>query len=202
MSRKIICLCSGGLDSFALVHIFKNLNYKIKILYIDYGHLSSRMEYKSVQAIAKLLDIYEVLEIDIKNYGNLFLNNLTIKEKLLNDFFPGRNLLLLAIAASIAYELQIQEISIGIINSERIFTDCTPLFFSKLEDLFYLIFNFHLGIQTPLENCSKLDIIRYLKKYELPLNLTYSCQKGEKNHCMKCPSCIERFKAIETLKNL
>lgn len=200
MNRKIICLCSGGLDSFAMVHVFKNLDYKIKILYVDYDHLSRHHEYESVQSIAKLLDIEEILKIDIKNYGDLFSNNLTIKEKLLNDFFPGRNLLLLTIAASIAYELQIQEISIGIINSTRIFTDCTTLFFSKLEDLFYLMFNLHLGIQTPLENCSKLEIIRYLKKYKLPLNITYSCQKGVENHCMKCPSCIERFNAFKTLK--
>jgi len=200
MSRKIICLCSGGLDSFALVHIFKNLNYKIKILYIDYGHLSRHNEYKSVQAIANLLDIDRILKVDIKNYGSQFSNNLTVKDELLNDFFPGRNLLLLTIAAPIAYELQIKEICIGIINSTRIFTDCTTSFFSKLEDLFYLMFNFHLGIQTPIENCSKIDIIRYLKKNKLPLNITYSCQKGEENHCMKCPSCLERFKAIETLK--
>lgn len=200
MNRKIICLCSGGLDSFAMVRVFKNLDYKIKILYVDYGHLSRHYEYKSVQSIAKLLDIEEILKINIKDYGDLFSNNLTIKEKLLNDFFPGRNLLLLTIAASIAYEFKIQEIGIGIINSTRIFTDCTTSFFSKVEDLFYLMFNFHLGIQAPLENCSKLDIIRYLKKYKLPLNITYSCQKGEENHCMKCPSCIERFKAIEILK--
>ena len=200
MRKKIICLCSGGLDSFALVHIFKELNYKIKILYIDYGHLSRHSEYKSVQAIGRFLDIERILKVDIKNYGSQFSNNLTVKNKLLNDFFPGRNLLLLTISASIAYELQIEEICIGIINSVRIFSDCTTSFFSKLEDLFYLIFNFHLGIQTPLKNCTKMDIIRYLKNNNLPLNITYSCQKGEEKHCMKCPSCIERFKAIKTIK--
>ncbi len=197
MVRKIICLSSGGLDSFAMLHLFKKLNYEVIGLYVDYGHLSRKKEYKSVKLIANRLNIDKILKTTVKNYSKLFSNNLTIKNKIINDYFPGRNFLLLTIAASVASELGFQEIGIGVINSERVFTDCTSLFFSKLEEIFNITFNSYIGIQTPLEYCSKVDIIRYLIKNSLPLNITYSCQKGKKKHCKRCPSCIERFKAIQ-----
>lgn len=196
--KKIICLCSGGLDSFALVQFFKNLNYDIKILFLRYGQLSYLYEYEAVQKIGKALNINDIIKIDLQNFGKFFSNSLIIEDELGNDFFPGRNLILLSIAASIAYEKKIPEIGIGIINSVRIFPDCTNEFILKLEELFLATYNYHIGIQTPLECFSKIEVIKYLKKYNLPIQITYSCQKGVKNHCKKCPSCLERFNAIKS----
>ena len=194
--RKIICLCSGGLDSFVLVNFFKNLNYQIKILFVDYGQLSNLKEFEGVQKIGKFLKINDILKIEIKNYGPLFSNSLIDHKEFINDFFPARNLILLMIAASICYEKKIQEIGIGIINSNRIFPDCTEEFFINLEKIFKIALDYNIGIQKPLENFSKRDVIDYLKKYNLPINITYSCQKGKEFHCKKCPSCIERLNAL------
>lgn len=199
MEKKIICLCSGGLDSLALVHFFKSRKYDIIILYVNYGQLSYNQEFKAVKKIVEILNIQNLIKIDLSNYGNFFSNSLVIKDELLNDYFPGRNLLLLTLAASLAYERNIQEIGIGVIGSTRIFPDCTTEFFIKLEELFTLSFNYNIGIQTPLENFTKLDIIGYLKKFKLPTKITYSCQKGDENHCNRCPSCLERIDALKFL---
>ena len=199
MEKKIICLCSGGLDSLALVHFFKSSRYDIIILYVNYGQLSYNQEFNAVKKITEVLKIENLIKIDLFNYGKFFSNSLVKKDELLNDYFPGRNLLLLTLAASLAHEKKIQEIGIGVIGSTRIFPDCEADFFTKLEGLFALSFNYNIGIHTPLEHFTKLEIIKYLKKYNLPIKITYSCQKGGETHCNKCPSCIERINAIKSL---
>lgn len=200
MTRKIICLCSGGPDSFVLVHFLKKLNYQIKILFINYGQLSNLQENKAVQNIAKILEIKDFIKVDLKNFGNFFSNSLVNTNEFLDDYFPGRNLLFLNIAASLCYEQKIPEIGIGIINGSRTFPDCSSEFFAKMEDCFNIAFNYYIGIQSPLEAFSKIEIFKYLIKFDLPIEITYSCQKGGKEHCNKCPSCIERNNAIKNLK--
>jgi 7-cyano-7-deazaguanine synthase len=98
MKKKIMCLCSGGLDSFSLAHFFKSRKYDIIILYVNYGQLNYNQEFKVVKKIVEILNIENLIKIDLSNYGNFFSNSLVIKYELLNDYFPGRNLLLLTIA--------------------------------------------------------------------------------------------------------
>ncbi|MFW9972055.1 MAG: 7-cyano-7-deazaguanine synthase [Candidatus Odinarchaeota archaeon] len=35
----------------------------------------------------------------------------------------------------------------------------------------------------------------------MPYKYSYSCQKGQKYHCKKCPSCEERFSSLKNINN-
>jgi 7-cyano-7-deazaguanine synthase len=54
-------------------------------------------------------------------------------------------------------------------------------------------------VDTPFINLSKNDIA--LKAYELGVEIdyTWSCYKGNKKHCGKCGTCVERLEALHSV---
>jgi len=195
MRRTVDCiaLISGGIDSFVSIHLLKDI-FQIKAVYVNLFHLSHKMEYYHAIQICKYLDI-EFICIDMPNYSTFFLNSLTKEDEFTKEYFPGRNLLLLTIAASIAQENKIHQIIFGVIKSRRIFPDCSIEFFKNFENIVKLALNFEITINLPVIDYTKDEIFLYCKDHNLPVDISYSCQKGGTEHCLKCPSCIERFQS-------
>ncbi|WP_371803065.1 7-cyano-7-deazaguanine synthase [Candidatus Lokiarchaeum ossiferum] len=200
MENKILVLISGGIDSFVLLNLLKKNNFSPICVFIDYGQLSAKREYKSFKNICRYESIRNIQKIEVKNFGK-HINSGLIKKTIKNDYFPARNLLLISLISPFLEKYKCNHISLGIINSTRYFSDCSQDFFMSLSDTLSSILNKKITIITPIYNFTKVDIFRYAEKYELPISLSYSCQKGTNSHCKKCPSCIERLSAIKTLLN-
>ena len=49
---------------------------------------------------------------------------------------------------------------------------------------------------SPYCNITKRDIALRGKEIGVDFSLTYSCYKGEKKHCGKCGTCMERKEAL------
>jgi len=194
--EDIIVLVSGGIDSFLMISILKE-DYNIYPIYIDYNHLAGEQEKKAVKKQIEYLGLSNLIEISISNISKNMKNSLINMNEYENDFYPARNLLLLTIASQIAYSKNINRIAIGIIKGSRIFPDCTDEYISDAENLLSQSINKDISIFKPLSNFSKKDIITLFNEMNLPFNLVYSCQKGQKKHCGLCPSCIELFKELK-----
>ncbi len=201
MREKTICLLSGGIDSFVLADFLKRHNFEIICLFVDYGQLAAKYESKAFSKICKYEKIRYYHKIKLKNFGKKIETGLTV-ERIIDDFFPSRNLLLMCLASSLLWRYNLKYISIGIIKSTRVFPDCQREYFNNLEKILSYSTKRNIKVLTPLEDFTKLDIIKYIERFKLPVEYSYSCQKGQKYHCRKCPSCKERFDSLKNYKKL
>jgi len=72
------------------------------------------------------------------------------------------------------------------------YPDCTPEFFGAMANAIYIGTYMHVRLQAPLLFMMKQGIVELGEKIGVPWNYTWSCYKGEENHCGTCPTCRAR----------
>lgn len=197
--EKVIALMSGGIDSFLMSVILKDA-YDIIPLYINYEHLAYQYEIIALKKQLNFIDLPKPIEIRIAGLSSIIQNSLTNEGELINDFYPGRNLLFLVVAAQIAKGKNINRIAIGIIKSVRVFPDANHEFLINTEEIISETTDNNVIIHAPILDFSKLDVLSMFANYKLPFELTYSCQKKGPNPCGICPSCIDIKNVEKELK--
>lgn len=180
MHSETLVLLSGGTDSMAVAHFYKDLGHTVSGLFINYGQLSHSQELIASQAVANYLNI-EIQQVSIPK-----LNSSSQK----TGFIQGRNLLLLAIGIS-AYQGESGTISLGVHKGSG-YSDCSPFFITKSQAICDLYFDGRVSIGAPFVTWDKLSIYEYCMKNALPFDLTYSCEKGNPTPCGICNSCKDR----------
>lgn len=188
--ERVIALMSGGIDSFLMAVILKKA-YDIIPLYINYEHLAYQQEIMALKKQINYLDLPKPIEIKIAGLSSIIQNSLTNESELINDFYPGRNLLFLVVAAQIAKANNVSRIAIGIIKSIRVFPDANNEFLINAEKIISETTDNNVIIHAPILDFLKFDVLSMFTNYRLPFELTYSCQKKGPNPCGICPSCID-----------
>lgn len=174
---RVLVLASGGLDSTACIEYYSNRkNTLVEALFINYGQPALVEETKAVRAICQHYEINlkEVLISSSKKFGA--------------GFVQGRNALLLN-AALMFFEESTGIISIGI-HAGTNYADCSQNFTVQMQHLFDLYTNGKIFIDAPFLSCSKAEIWSFCKQRNIPIHLTYSCEKGGEP-CGKCLSCMD-----------
>lgn len=191
---KIVCLVSGGIDSSVLMFLLQKKGHEIFPLHINYGQKSEKMESQSYNKICEFLNLKPIV-IDAKGLKEIE-SGLTTSElsPIQNPLFPGRNLLFLVIGSGYAFSKSIKTISMGFLDNS-VFPDQTKEFVKKSEELLNLTLNYDITILTPMIDLDKREVINLAKKYNFPLDLTYSCYLGTDPPCGKCHACTDVLKA-------
>ena len=200
MKKHALCLLSGGPDSFVLIDFLLRNDMEVSCLYVNYGQISANLEYEAFLKICRFENVKWYHKIEICNFGENIDTGLTNPD-IIDAFFPSRNLLLITVASAFLSQLNSNYIAIGVIRSTNEYPDCKRSYFDTLESIISKSIKKDINILTPLDDFTKIDIMRYFEKYQLPLKISYSCEKGVNNHCQKCPSCLERFEVLKWLKN-
>jgi 7-cyano-7-deazaguanine synthase len=123
------------------------------------------------------------------------------------SFVPGRNIIMLAVAAAVGYTEKAYDI-VGGWNAVDYsgYPDCRPEFINSM--ISTLNIGLGLGgnpadkginIFAPLVYASKSHIIQLGLDLQAPLHLTWSCYSGGSVPCMECDSCKIRQQGFETL---
>lgn len=212
MSKKALCIISGGMDSALCAYLAKKEDYKIIALHFDYKQRTQKKERECFKRICKALKVEKSYILDlsfIKDIGGNALTDKSIsipKNALhLNDlppitYVPFRNGIFLSIAGSLAEKEDCESIFLGAVEEDGSgYPDCTNAFIQKAQDFINEGTSkiFKIRLQTPLINLNKAQIVALALKEKVPLEFTWSCYESEDEACGECDSCLLRLKGFE-----
>lgn len=203
--EKIAVLTSGGMDSSILLWDLAQES-EVFPLYIEKGLTWEATELRFlsqfIEAVANPnVHSPTILPIPVKAiYGDHWsVNGLAIPDSQTFDesvFLPGRNVLLLGLAAIWCYTNSVNKIAIGSLFANP-FPDATPEFFEDYSDLLSKALNFKIAITAPYRGQLKERLIYQFQ--HLPLQLTLTCISPKFGiHCGNCNKCNERRLAFQS----
>lgn len=111
-----------------------------------------------------------------------------------SNLLPGRNLLLLSVAAIHAARVGASTVALASLAGNP-FADATPAFLALMARAASRALGCRLAIATPFANLTKAAVIRRGRAY--PLHLSFSCLQPQRGiHCGRCTKCAERQHAF------
>jgi 7-cyano-7-deazaguanine synthase len=175
-NRLSVCvLFSGGIDSTACIHFYKEQGAEVSAVFIDYGQRAAKRELLSAQRIS--------------HYYNVAFERFSWMGKRIDKtgLILGRNLFFLtAVLMEVSFRPRI--ISMGL-HAGTEYVDCSVPFTEKMQAILDDYTNGTIQLGVPFIKWHKIDIWNYCRTHSLPLELTYSCELGLDQPCGKCPSC-------------
>ena len=202
--ERIAVLASGGLDSSVLVADLAGTT-EVFPVYVRKGLLWEEEELRSLNAFIEVLhnsNVHGVTELYVpveSLYGEHW--SLTGKGTPGADtaddavFLPGRNVLLVSLAAIWCSTHDVSQIALGSLGGNP-FPDATPEFFSNLARVLSVALGHSISVTAPYRGTQKHDLIRDFK--HLPLHLTLTCiSPRDRLHCGVCNKCNERRMAFK-----
>lgn len=213
--ENALVLFSGGQDSttclFWAISQFKT----VTALCFTYGQRHAQ-EVEVARDIAKKANVsFQVMDATIISHlspNSLTDNSIEIDQdqptdSVPNTFVPGRNMLFISLAASLAFSRNIRHIVTGVSEAEFSgYPDCRNTFILSLNATMNLAMDKNFQIHTPLMWKNKEDVWQLadsLGVFDLVRYQTLTCYKGVMAEgCGECPACKLRNKGLNNyLKN-
>ena len=206
--KRVVILLSGGIDSATLLYWALRKNYEPVALIFDYNQRHK----KEIDYAKKLAELHQLkyfkgkiklswtqsslinTKINIPTKRNLKSKNIP------NTYVPGRNIIFLSYAFSLAESIGAKYVLIGAhIQDYSGYPDCRPKFLKKIEMAIDQGMKGSIKILAPFVKMRKEEIIRIGLKLGVPYEHTWSCYSGTKKPCEKCDSCRFRSKAFKKI---
>ena len=203
-------LLSGGLDStVCLALAAEEESPPVLALTVDYGQ-RHRVELDRAAAVAAHYGADPlVVRLDASAWGGSALTDhgVAIPEPTAGDgagagipatYVPARNLIFLSVALGVAEARDLDSISIGVNALDYSgYPDCRPEFVASFAATARLalkrgVQGRPVEIRTPLIDRTKAEIVGLGMSLGAPLELTWSCYRGEGAPCGRCDSCALR----------
>lgn len=209
-NEDALVLFSGGQDSTTCLYWAKKTFRNVSALCISYGQRHS-LEVVVARKIAEKANV-SFKELDASLISQLAPNSLTDSSITMdeeqpdgtfpNTFVPGRNLLFLTFAATIAYSKNISNIVIGVSEADYSgYPDCRSDFIRSANATINLAMESVFKIHTPLMSLDKAGVWQMadeLGVFDIIKNDTLTCYKGVAGEgCGECPACKLRKKGHE-----
>lgn len=209
-NEDALVLFSGGQDSTTCLYWAKKTFRNVSALCISYGQRHS-LEVVVARKIAENANV-SFKELDASLISQLAPNSLTDSSITMdeeqpdgtfpNTFVPGRNLLFLTFAATIAYSKNISNIVIGVSEADYSgYPDCRSDFIRSANATINLALESDFKIHTPLMSLDKAGVWQMadeLGVFDIIKNDTLTCYKGVAGEgCGECPACKLRKKGHE-----
>lgn len=206
---KALVLCSGGADSTTALYWAKaqeNIN-EVVAIFFNYGSKQNKTELQYIKKHTKKIKV-QLITIDMRPAFKMFKSALMQNQENIplsayNEetnkklVVPFRNGIFLSAIAGLAESIDCDYIILGNHSGDHaLYPDCTADFISAMSSAIYAGTYKKPKILSPFCNLRKDEIIKLGKELNVDYSLTYSCYIGEKIHCGKCPTCIERAEAF------
>ena len=205
MKRTVCALASGGLDSCVMLAVLARRYRKVHPVFVRQGLVWEEAELRQLRQFLRAarlrhqpLTVLELPLVDLygahwSTTGRRVPGVKTPDEAV---YLPGRNLTLLSKAAVFCALHDIDVIAVGSLGHNP-FPDATPKFFCDFAGTAGEALDFRLNIIAPFRSLSKTQVIRRGLRFELPLDLSFSCISPRRGlHCGRCNKCAERQQAF------
>jgi len=210
MSKRAVCIISGGMDSALAAQIAKEEGYEIIALHFNYGQRTEQKELESFRKIAKHLDASESYEIDLPFFEQIGASALTdrsievptggLEDGVPVTYVPFRNGIFLSIASAVAEKHGAQALFIGVVEEDSSgYPDCRESYIHKMQEAINLGTREETSIEIkmPLVALKKSQIVEKALALGVPLEYTWSCYQDEARACGVCDSCRLRLRGFE-----
>lgn len=160
------------------MHFLSQQGLRPHALFIDYGQPASELEVKSAEAVSSHYEVpLTVLRTPLPfraPCGEVFARNA-----------------FLVFTAICHLQIKTGIIATGI-HSGTAYLDCSAEFCRNVDKLVRHLSDGKLSFYNPFLSWTKAEIYEYAGAHSLPVNLTYSCEKGTLPPCGSCLSCLDR----------
>jgi 7-cyano-7-deazaguanine synthase len=201
---RIAVLSSGGLDSSVLL-VEEAKTAEVYPIYVRCGLAWEEMEHEALAVFLRALNHPHVkavttlsAPIETMYGGHWSVSGDSVpgaEESDSSVYLPGRNILLIGLAAVWCSTHDVSRIAIGSLAGNP-FPDATPKFFSDFASSLSSGLNHFIEVKAAFRGLHKSDIIRKFKHLPLESTLTCMSPRGLK-HCGQCNKCRERQLGFE-----
>lgn len=205
---KTLVICSGGLDSVTLAYKVARERTLMGLIGFDYGQRHKK-ELEFSKACADALNVpytsFDISTIGKALSGSALTDNIDVpegyyaEENMRITVVPNRNAIMLSIAYGVGAACGAESVAAAFHGGDHfIYPDCRPGFveaFQTMQD-HALEGVADIKLYTPFVNISKADIAAEAGRLGVPAHHTWSCYKGEEQHCGRCGTCVARREAF------
>jgi len=207
MSKKVVVIYSGGMDSFTVLHKALQQGLTPYALTFDYGQRHIK-EIEVARQVCKELGIeHKVIDISAINQliGGSSLTDPSIdvalghyqQENMKSTVVPNRNMILLSLAIGYAVSLGAEQVYYGAHSGDHeIYPDCRPIFVEKMNAAAAVANYEKVAIFSPYLHNNKIGILKDGLAMGLDYSKTWTCYNGREKACGHCGSCVERLEAF------
>ena len=197
--KKMLVVLSGGLDSATALSLAVLNAEKVAVLNFNYNQRHSR----EVQSALELCTHYDIAERYFFESPDLAFIHPPFKygggaEPLLPQTWkPGRNMVFLAYATSLAYTVGASIVVTGIHQEDYPgYPDCREWFLVNMETTAQAALSSPVQLWTPFLHKTKTEIVKLGLELGTPYSLTWTCYAGGEKPCHECDACIRRERAF------
>ncbi len=204
--KTAIVLLSGGLDSATLLAFLLREGFRCVTVSFNYGQRHNReLEYAH-----KLAIYYGVANaiVDLQTVGFEMSCLTELNKSVPNGHYadptmkatvvPNRNAIMLSIAYAKAIDSGADIVAFAAHAGDAfIYPDCRKDFILRLSSALQVGNESPIEIASPFIEMTKQDIAALAHRIGVPIDLTWSCYKGQMIHCGTCGTCYERQEAFE-----
>ena len=207
MSKKVVVIYSGGMDSYTVLHKAIQQGLTPYALTFDYGQRHVK-EIEVARSVCQELGInHKIIDISAINelIGGSSLTDKSIdvalghyqEETMKSTVVPNRNMILLSLAIGYAVSIGAEQVYYGAHSGDHaIYPDCRPEFVEKMNEVAAIANYEKTEIVSPYLNSDKIGILKDGLAMGLDYSKTWTCYNGREKACGKCGSCVERLEAF------
>ncbi|HYL60020.1 MAG TPA: 7-cyano-7-deazaguanine synthase [Candidatus Acidoferrales bacterium] len=201
--EKIAVLASGGLDSSVLIADMA-ANAEVFPIYVQWGLAWEATELAALKAFMAALDNPRVKPVTMlaTPIGPIYGDHWSVTGKSVPGatepdeavFLPGRNILLIGLAAVWCATHGVRRVAVGSLGGNP-FPDATPEFFQSYAAVLSAGLGREVQLEAPYRGLHKCDLVKRFANMPLELTLTCMAPAGGE-HCGRCNKCAERQDAF------
>jgi 7-cyano-7-deazaguanine synthase len=204
--KNVVCIYSGGMDSFTLVNEAHRLGVLHSCLSFYYGQKHGK-ELHYATRVCKELDIpHHVIDLQVLKphlLGSALTDTVDMpeghyaEENMRLTVVPNRNMIMLSIAIAYAVSHKLDEVRFGAhAGDHTVYPDCRDEFVAEM-DRVAQIANWHpVRVRAPYINLDKAMILDIGYRLGLDYAKSWTCYQGGEKPCGKCGSCQERLEGF------